>query len=282
MSHQEILFPSKTLFSTEIPIRKIDLSMDLHVSFASILDLVFEAHLQFFEFLGYSVTDIHGKSIIFANLQIQYQGELFYKDQVRVDVSISNMQEKYFDLYFRLMKNESVPVSLIKIRVLCFDYSTRKVSELPTPFKDKFPEEVKQKEMMLPLPPASPSELKWKDMEIRKSIQELALKVYKYTEDFPPSEEENLTMKLRSSAVELVSSLTQSYHNKMNSDKIKFVVRLEAGLKELEELLILSNNLGFGKDNPPFALLKQAIHMVEEFRTKIFSAKKIYIKEDST
>ena len=254
--------------------------MDLHVSFASILDLVFEAHLQFFEYLGYSVTDIHGKSIIFANLNIQYQGELFYKDNVRVDVGLGNLQNKYFDLYFRLMKNNDIPVAIVKIRVLCFDYSTRKVAEVPEPFREKFPEEVRVSEN-LPTPPPTPSDLKWKDMEIRKLVQDLALKVYKFTEGFPPSEEENLVQKLRTNVVNLLSSLTQSYHNKLNSDKVKFIIRLEAGLKELEELMILSSNLGFGKGEPPMSIIRNLVVLVEEFRNKIFSVKKVVLKEDS-
>lgn len=152
MTDIQIEFPEKYHFSTELSIRKTDLALDIHVSFASILDLVMEAHLQFFQYLGFSVTDIYGKSIIFANAGILYQGELLYKDQVKIDVVLDNLGEKSFDLTFRLSKDQrKEKVALIKIRVLFFDYSIRRVVSVPEGFRKIFTEEKFQYILLLKL-----------------------------------------------------------------------------------------------------------------------------------
>jgi acyl-CoA thioesterase FadM len=278
MSKEKIIFPEKIEFFTEIPIRKIDLSMDLHVSFASILDLVFEAHLQFFEFLGYSVTDIHGRSIIFANLSIDYQGELFYKDKVRVDVAIDNMQDKYMDLYFRLQKGENTPVGTVKIRVLFFDYSSRKVVSIPTTFRERFPnaqnhhqEKSKSKE------PEIQAERKWNELKLRKLMQTLAKEVYEYTTYLPSGEEESLFHRLRSLVVSSIALLSQSYHNKIYAERMKSILRLEASLWELNELLEFVSSMDLAVEKIPKRLLGEIIELVEEFRIRSLAVKKVSI-----
>ena len=52
MSRLEIKMPEFYPFKHEMKIRNTDIAKDNHVSFASILDIVFEAHLRFFKFLG--------------------------------------------------------------------------------------------------------------------------------------------------------------------------------------------------------------------------------------
>jgi len=281
MSKEYITFPEKIEFSTEIPIRKIDLSMDLHVSFASILDLVFEAHLQFFEFLGYSVTNIHGKSIIFANLNIDYLGELFFKDLVKIDVALANMHEKYFDLYFRVQKNQNIPVAIVKIRVLFFDYSVRKVVAIPIEFKNKFPFACFQPNLETTKSLDYPTKTKtnWKQMQIRQSVQALVKEIYEYTENLPPHEEKNLFLKLRKLAVFILTQLTQSYSNKIYVERMKSLLRLEASLLELEELLELSESLGYLHTKIDFHNLKETKQLLGEFRNSCLSVKKVILSD---
>jgi acyl-CoA thioesterase FadM len=278
MPKELVEFPDKTRFSTKITIRRIDLALDLHVSFATILDLVFEAHLRFFDFLGYSVTDIHGRSIIFADLVIQYQGELFYKDEVTISVAVDNMQEKYLDLFFKLTKNDNIPVAKVKIRVLFFNYEERKVVEIPHGFREKF----------LDIKTISPikndfefnGDEKWKTLPIRKLIQECVEKVYKYAESLPASETENISLKLRSASVNILVSLSHSYHNKIYSEKIKWLVRLTSDLNELGELMEISNRLGLGSKGLPLDIFNELQKQVSALKTKLLSGKKIILKQE--
>ncbi|TGK04997.1 four helix bundle protein [Leptospira semungkisensis] len=245
-------FPSRYYFSTEIPIRKIDLSLDIHVSFASILDLVMEAHLQFFQYLGYSVTDIHGNSIIFANAFIQYQGELLYKDKVIIDVSLDNMGEKSFDLYFRLSKkNRSEKVSVVKIRVLFFDYSQRKVVPIPDAFRKKF-EGGKIISQASPEIGAGSSGTLGPDgfvsgfrkLEVWKLAHVFLLHLYELCDTWKEKVEPNLIDHIKSVSSLLPVRIAGAWGTRIRSEKIKNILKAKVHLEELRYLLILVADLG--------------------------------------
>ncbi|MEM4271294.1 MAG: thioesterase family protein [Candidatus Pacearchaeota archaeon] len=278
MSKNNVVFPEHVEFSTEVSIRKIDLSMDLHVSFATILDLVFEAHLQFFEYLGYSVTNIHGRSIIFANLTIDYQGELFYKDKVQIDVSVNNMQEKFFDLYFRLTKNEKEPVASVKIRVLFFDYDQRKVVAIPKEFREKFPH---AQAVLVPSEKnlSAPSDLKWEELEIKKRIHSLAKDLYSLSFKLPHTQEESLATKLREISINLVTHLSRAQHSKIFSEKTIAILKLETDLWTLKEFIEFLTDIELTLEKQITENVLGLLSHLEEFRKNIFSAKKIKLQE---
>ncbi|AOP34974.1 thioesterase [Leptospira tipperaryensis] len=255
MTDIQIEFPETYHFSTELAIRKTDLALDIHVSFASILDLVMEAHLQFFQYLGFSVTNIYGKSIIFANAGILYQGELLYNDQVKIDVVLENMGEKSFDLYFRLSKDQRrEKVSLVKIRVLFFDYSIRKVVPIPEGFRKKFTE---GKVPSYPSPPVgaaegivsagSTTQVRTLDkLEVWRLAHNLILKVYKLGNQLEGSRAKDhaqLLEHLRSVATLLPVSIAGAWGSRILSQKIKNILKAKVHLEELRYLFILIEDL---------------------------------------
>ncbi|MEI1278845.1 four helix bundle protein [Leptospira venezuelensis] len=251
-SQAEAEFPSEYYFSTEIPIRKIDLSLDIHVSFASVLDLVMEAHLQFFQYLGYSVTDIHGNSIIFANASIQYQGELLYKDKVIIDVSLDNFGEKSFDLYFRLSKrNRAEKVSVVKIRVLFFDYKLRKVVPIPSEFKNKF-DTGKYIKMQSPEIGKEASNAVGPDgfvfgfrkLEVWNLSHVFLLHLYELCESWKGKVEPSLLEHIRSISSLLPVRIAGAWGTRIRAEKVKNILRAKVHLEELRYLLILVADLG--------------------------------------
>ncbi|MBM9502526.1 thioesterase family protein [Leptospira sp. 201903071] len=255
MADIQIEFPETYHFSTELSIRKTDLALDIHVSFASILDLVMEAHLQFFQYLGFSVTNIYGKSIIFANAGILYQGELLYNDQVKIDVVLANLGEKSFDLYFRLSKNQrKEKVSLVQIRVLFFDYCIRKVVPVPEGFRKKF---IDGKIPSYPSPPVGPAEtvssaasatqVRTLDkLEVWRLAHNLILKVYKLGNQLEGSrgkDHSQLLEHLRSVATLLPVSIAGAWGSRILSQKIKNILKAKVHLEELRYLFILIEDL---------------------------------------
>ncbi len=248
----ELEFPSKYYFSTEIPIRKIDLSLDIHVSFASVLDLVMEAHLQFFQYLGYSVTDIHGNSIIFANAVIQYQGELLYKDKVIIDVSLDNLGEKSFDLYFRLSKkNRTEKISLIKIRVLFFNYAQRKVVPVPEAFRSKFES---GKIIVQPSPEIGKESggsfgpdgfvFGFRKLEVWQLSHVFLLHLYEICEVWKDKVEPSLIEHIKSISSLLPVRIAGAWGTRIRSEKIKNILKAKIHLEELRYLLVLVSDLG--------------------------------------
>ncbi|TGK12408.1 four helix bundle protein [Leptospira fletcheri] len=248
-SEQEAEFPERYYFSTEIPIRKTDLSMDLHVSFATIMELVMEAHLRFFQFLGYSVMDIHGYSIIFANATIRYEGELLYQDVATIDVSLDRLEEKSFDLYFRLSKDgRKRKVSLVKIRVLFFDYKERKVSFVPASFREKL---TSGKIRAMPSPPVGASNFP-ADIEIRSGFQRLEvwkishdfiLRLYALCDELRPKAENSWIERVRSVSSLIPARISGAWGARIRSEKIRNILRAKEHLEELRYLLVLANDL---------------------------------------
>ncbi|PJZ59111.1 acyl-CoA thioesterase [Leptospira barantonii] len=254
MTEIQIEFPEQYHFSTELSIRKTDLALDIHVSFASILDIVMEAHLQFFQYLGFSVTDIYGKSIIFANAGILYQGELLYGDQVKIDVVLNNLAEKSFDLTFRLSKDQRrEKVSLVKIRVLFFDYSIRKVVPVPEGFRKIFTE---GKIPSYPSPPVgadigsgpqSSTQIRNFDkLEVLRLAHDLILKVYALGNKMDAvklKEHGPLFEHIRSVATLLPVRIAGAWGSRILSEKIKNILKAKVHLEELRYLLVLVQDL---------------------------------------
>ena len=98
MSRLEIKMPEFYPFKHEMKIRNTDIAKDNHVSFASILDIVFEAHLRFFKFLGYEVTNVHGLHLLFSDAIVLYRGELLEDDVVKIEVTANGFFEKGCDI----------------------------------------------------------------------------------------------------------------------------------------------------------------------------------------
>ncbi|MBW0432224.1 acyl-CoA thioesterase [Leptospira yasudae] len=258
MTDIQIEFPEKYYFSTELAIRKTDLALDIHVSFASILDIVMEAHLQFFQYLGFSVTDIYGKSIIFANAGILYQGELLYNDRVKIDVVLDNLGEKSFDLTFRLSKDDRrEKVSLVKIRVLFFDYSIRKVVPIPEGFRKIFTE---GKIPSYTSPPvgtdatekgsaksSTSTQIRSFDkLEVLRLAHDLILKVYALGNRMDAAklkEHGPLLEHIRSVSALLPVRIAGAWGSRILSEKIKNILKAKVHLEELRYLLVLVQDL---------------------------------------
>lgn len=258
----KIEMPSHFPFSIEVPIRRIDLSLDVHVSFATILDIVMEAYLAFFAHYKYNVLDLKEKSVIFADANIAYQGELLYKDIVKIDVAPDNFLEKAFDLNFRMTKNnETIPVAFIKIRVLFFDYSIKKVVPVPPDFKSLFQITDSQSRQGFPI---------YNESVIWKEAHKLVIKVYNFTKNFPREEMENLTGRIRKSATSLPLCIMEGINRKEKEELKKFLAKCRGYIEELRYYLILANDLQYANSNQLLTELEDLNSLIiKHFRTLI-------------
>lgn len=237
----EVEMPSYYPFTFEMPIRKTDIAMDIHVSFASILDIVFEGHIRFFEFVGHKVTDVYGKSLIFANAIILYKGELLADDRVTISVRADNFFEKGCDLFFRLSKDGGkIPVADVKIRMLFFDYEIRKVALVPEEFKAK---------CLKLLEADNPSKNKVtannQNSPLWNKAHQFVLNVYQSTSKFPKEEMEHLTPRIRKAATSLPLSIVEGTQKKDKADSLKSFGKSRGYLEELRYYLILANDLQY-------------------------------------
>lgn len=134
MSRIKIELPQQFQFSTTIRIRITDLNYGGHVGNDSFLSLVHEARQLFLQSLGYSELNLGGVGLIMADAGIEFKSEIHAGDDVRISVAATGCTRIGFDLYYLLeiiRPEESVIAGKVKTGMICFDYSLRKVSNLP-------------------------------------------------------------------------------------------------------------------------------------------------------
>lgn len=134
MARISIQLPGSFPFSTTIPVRITDLNYGGHVGNDTILSLIHEARLQFLEHYGYTEKDLGGPGLIMNDVAIVFKNELFYPDQVRVHVAVSELSRATFDMVYKIEKEQdgkTIDVAQAKTGMVCFDYERKKVTALP-------------------------------------------------------------------------------------------------------------------------------------------------------
>jgi acyl-CoA thioester hydrolase len=136
MARIKIEFPEQFIFSTKIPIRITDLNYGGHVGNDTVLSLIHEARVQFLKSFNYKELNVEGVSLIMCDAEIEFKAELFYGDIITAFVTVNNFSRVGFDLYYKLMKEETL-VTAAKTGMICYNYDTRKVVSLPQKVKEK-------------------------------------------------------------------------------------------------------------------------------------------------
>lgn len=140
MARIKIELPEHFSFSTKIPIRITDLNYGGHVGNDTVLSLIHEARVQFLKSFGYEELNIESVSLIMGDAGIEFKAELFYGDVVTAFVTATNFSRVGFDLFYKLVRNETI-VATAKTGMICYNYDTRKVVSVPPGVKEKLDRE---------------------------------------------------------------------------------------------------------------------------------------------
>lgn len=136
MARIKIELPERFTFGTKIPIRITDLNYGGHVGNDTVLSLIHEVRVQFLQSFGYAELDFEGVSLIMSDVGIEFKAELFYGDTITVFVTANNFSRIGFDVYYKLMRDETV-VAVAKTGMICYNYTTRKIVSVPATVKEK-------------------------------------------------------------------------------------------------------------------------------------------------
>ncbi len=93
-----------------------------------------------------------------------------------------------------------------------------------------------------------------KRLDVWKKAIEFVTKVYKVTESFPDNEKFGLVSQIRRSAVSIPSNIAEGAARISKKEFIRFLSIAQGSTSELETQLIISNNLGFLKENEVYLL----------------------------
>ena len=138
MSRIKIELPDHKVFETQLKIRISDINYGGHLGNDSVLSLMHEARYQFYKSLGYpNELNIDGIGTIQVDTAIQYKGEGFHGDEIKVELFLGGTSPKSIDLYYKLSKTGQT-IALGKTGIAFFDYEARKVSSMPDSIARRF------------------------------------------------------------------------------------------------------------------------------------------------
>ena len=140
MARIKLSIPDHFEFSCTIPIRITDINYGGHVGNDTILSLMHEARIRYFQHLGYSEMNFAGTGMIMSDVAIEFKSELFYGDTVIASVGAGDFSRVGFDVLYRFEKEtdgKRKTVALAKTGMVCFDYTQKKIVTVPEAAKMK-------------------------------------------------------------------------------------------------------------------------------------------------
>ncbi len=131
MARVKVNLPETFLFSSTLPVRITDLNYGAHLGNDALLGLLHEARVQFLLHLGRPEVDrTTGRGHIMADVAIEYKGEAFHADTLRVDMAVMDPHKYGFDIVYQVWNQEQREIARAKTGMLAFDYTTRKLLPL--------------------------------------------------------------------------------------------------------------------------------------------------------
>jgi YbgC/YbaW family acyl-CoA thioester hydrolase len=140
MDRIKLVLPEVFIFSTEMKIRVTDLNHGGHVGNDRFLALLQEARMEFLAFYGYSELNVEGVGLIIRDAAIEFKKELHYNQTIQIDVAITGIDAKGFDLYYKIHTkniNELTLAATAKTGMLCYNYQEKKLAQVPAKFVEK-------------------------------------------------------------------------------------------------------------------------------------------------
>ena len=140
MARIKLQFPEKILSSVEVRVRITDINYGNHLGNDALVSILHEARVMWLQQLGYTEMNIEDCSIIMSDLAINYLKESFYGDILRIEIAVDLISNAGFELCYRIncKRDESeIIIAIAQTGIMFFDYSKRKVIQMPDVFKSK-------------------------------------------------------------------------------------------------------------------------------------------------
>jgi acyl-CoA thioester hydrolase len=132
MARIKITLPESFPVTAELPVRITDLNYGNHLGNDALVSLLHEARVQFLAHLQLAeLNPATGQGLIMADLAVEYKGEGFYGDVLRIHMAATDLGKYGFDLVYQVQTTAGREIARAKTGMLCFDYNTRKLMSLP-------------------------------------------------------------------------------------------------------------------------------------------------------
>lgn len=140
MARVKLNIPENKVFSTEIAVRITDINYGNHLGNDAMVSLLHEARMEWLASLQYTELNIEEDALIMADLSVEYKAESFYGDILLIDIFIGELTRVSFEIYYKIttLRNEvDILIANAKTGMVCYDYATKKVVNIPENFLKK-------------------------------------------------------------------------------------------------------------------------------------------------
>jgi acyl-CoA thioester hydrolase len=140
MPRVHLEMPTYFKHTCELTVRASDLNYGGHVGNDSILTIMQEARILFYQSMGYkNELNFEGAvGHIIADATVVYKSEGFLGDVWTIEIGTSEFSKYGFDMFYRISNKKSgKEVALGKTGIVFFDYDKRKVAAVPLTFAEK-------------------------------------------------------------------------------------------------------------------------------------------------
>ncbi|MDU0369789.1 thioesterase family protein [Hymenobacter endophyticus] len=132
MARIKVALPESFPVTVELPLRITDLNYGAHLGNDALVSLLHEARVQFLQQMELTEFDPATKQgLIMADLAVEYKGEGFYGDVLRVQMAATDLHKYGFDVVYQVQTTTGRAIARAKTGMLCFNYTARKLTELP-------------------------------------------------------------------------------------------------------------------------------------------------------
>ncbi len=135
MARIQLHFQGVVVYNTRLQIRVSELNYGNHLGNDSLLGLMQEARVQYFNSLNQTEIDFYGVGIIMSDVAVVYKSEGFAGNDIQFELALSDFSPKGFDMYYNIYNHTTQKqLAVAKTGIVCFDYSLRKTVNLPVEF----------------------------------------------------------------------------------------------------------------------------------------------------
>ena len=114
----------------------------------------------------------------------------------------------------------------------------------------------------------------FQDLLVWQKAHVFVLSVYRYTSDFPRTETYGLVSQFRRAAVSIPANLAEGFRKTGRADKARFLNIAQGSIEECRYYLILSHDLGYGKNEPLMVILEEVSRMINAYSKAIVSTQR--------
>jgi four helix bundle protein len=112
----------------------------------------------------------------------------------------------------------------------------------------------------------------FRDLVVWQKAHGFVLGVYRYTESFPEREKYGLAHQLRRAAVSIPANIAEGFGKRTQPDKARFLNIAEGSVEECRYYLILSQDLGYGQNEPLMSALEETSKLLNAYARTILAS----------